>query len=277
MSTAAPTPGLIEELRGRLEQAGVLPRGGPRSAPDPVVLAERCEADPRALAAVIDHTLLRPEVTGTDVAALCDEANQHRFASVCVNPLWVPTCALKVEPPVRVCTVVGFPLGANDPAVKADEAAMAVAAGAHELDMVLAIGLLREAAPTDGALDRERLALVFEDIQGVVLAAREAEGPVLLQERRIKVILETGLLDMRQKVLGALLALAAGAHFVKTSTGFSNAGATVDDVALLRAVVGGSAGVKASGGIRDRATALALLRAGADRLGCSTSVALLGG
>jgi len=110
-----------------------------------------------------------------------------------------------------------------------------------------------------------------------VLAAREADGPVPVQERRIKVILETCLLDERQKVLGALLALAAGAQFVKTSTGFSNGGATVDDVALLRAVVGGSAGVKASGGIRDRATALALLRAGADRLGCSASVTLLGG
>ena len=277
MSTAAPSAGLIEDLRGRLEQAGVLPRGGPRPAPDPLVLAERCEGDPRALAAVIDHTLLRPEANGPDVAALCDEANRHRFASVCVNPLWVPASAMKVEPPVRVCTVVGFPLGANDPAVKADEAAIAVAAGAHELDMVLAIGLLRQAAPTDGEVDSERLALVFEDIQGVVLAAREAEGPVPVQDRRIKVIIETGLLDVRQKVLGALLSLAAGAHFVKTCTGFSSGVATIDDVALLRAVVGGSAGVKASGGIRDRATALALLRAGADRLGSSSSVALLGG
>ena len=277
MSAAAPSAGLIEDLRGRLEQAGVLPRGGPRAAPDPLVLAERCEGDPRALAAHIDSTLLRPEATGTEVAALCDEANRHGFATVCVNPLWVPDCAEQVQAPVRVCTVVGFPLGASDPSAKADEAALAVAAGAHELDMVLAIGMLRQAAPADGALDSPRLAHVFEDIKGVVLAAREAEGRVPVQERRIKVILETSLLDMRQKVLGALLALAAGAHYVKTSTGFSNGGATVDDVALLRAVVGGSAGVKASGGIRDRATALALLRAGADRLGSSAAAALLGG
>ncbi|HEX5011382.1 MAG TPA: deoxyribose-phosphate aldolase, partial [Planctomycetota bacterium] len=220
MSTAAPPPGLIEDLRGRLEQAGVLPRGGPRAAPDPAVLAERCEGDPRAFAATIDHTLLRPEATGADVAALCEEANQHGFAAVCVNPLWVPECAERVEGRVRVCTVVGFPLGASDPSAKADEAALAISAGAHELDMVLAIGLLRQAAPAGGELDRQPLAQLFEDMQGVVLAAREADGPVPVQERRIKVILETCLLDERQKVLGALLALAAGAHFVKTSTGF---------------------------------------------------------
>jgi len=268
---------LADELRALLARAGLVPAREPRRAPDAGELAERCAADPRALAAVLDHTLLKPDAVGSQVLALCDEANRHGFASVCVNPLWVADCSVRVEPPVKVCTVVGFPLGANDPAVKADEAALAVAAGAHEVDMVLSVGLLRQGLPAGGAPDPARLAVVLEDIRGVVLAAREAEGPTALDDRRVKVILETCLLDDRQKAAGALLAVAAGADFVKTSTGFAGGGATAADVALLRACVGGDAGVKASGGIRDRATALELLRAGASRIGCSASVAIVGG
>lgn len=266
-----------DDLRAQLVAAGLHPKGEPRRAPDAEELAARCAGSARELARVIDCTLLAPEATDAQVAALCDEAQQHAFATVCVNPLWVADCAARLKPPVRVGTVVGFPLGANDPAVKADEAALAVAAGAHEVDMVLSIGLLRQAAPAGGPLDLPRLAAVLEDVRGVVLAVREAEGPAALAERRIKVILETCLLDERQKTLGALLAVAAGAHFVKTSTGFSRAGATREDVALLRACVLGGAGVKASGGIRDRETALAMLRAGADRIGSSCAPALLGG
>jgi deoxyribose-phosphate aldolase len=268
---------VADEVRALLAGVGLVPAREPRRAPDAAELAARCESDPRALAALLDHTLLKPDALGPQVLALCDEANRHGFASVCVNPLWVADCALRVEPPVKVCTVVGFPLGANDSAVKADEAALAVAAGAHELDMVLCIGLLRQGLPAGGAPDPARLAVVLEDIRGVVLAAREAEGPTALDDRRVKVILETCLLDERQKAAGALLAVAAGADFVKTSTGFSGAGATPSDVELLRACVGGDAGVKASGGIRDRATALALVRAGASRIGCSASVDIIGG
>lgn len=277
MIDAPDAPALVAELRAQLAAAGLVPDEAPRDAEDPAWLAARCESDARALAGVLDHTLLKPDATGPQVAQLCEEASRHGFASVCVNPMWVPDCALKVEPPVRVCTVVGFPLGANDSAVKAEEAALAVAAGAAEVDMVLPIGLLRQGVPPGGAPDPRVLAVVLEDIRGVVLAAREAEGPAGLDERRVKVILETCLLDARQKAAGALLALAAGAHFVKTSTGFAGGGATVADVALLRACVGSAAGVKASGGIRDRATALAMLRAGATRVGCSASVAIVGG
>lgn len=268
---------LADELRALLRGAGLLPAREPRRAPDPRELAGRCAQDPRALAGVLDHTLLRPDAVGSQVLALCDEANRHGFASVCVNPLWVADCAARLEPPVKVCTVVGFPLGANDPAVKADEAALAVAAGAHEVDMVACIGLLRAGLPAGAAPDPGKLAVVLEDIRGVVLAAREAEGPTQLGERRVKVILETCLLDDRQKAAGALLAVAAGADFVKTSTGFSTGGASVADVELLAACVAGDAQVKASGGIRDRQTALAMLQAGASRIGCSASVAILGG
>jgi deoxyribose-phosphate aldolase len=268
---------LAEGLRAQLVAAGLFPAGELRRASDAAALAERCATDPRALAAVLDSTLLAPEATGAQVAALCDEAQRLGCATVCVNPLWVADCAARLEGPVRVGTVVGFPLGANDPAVKADEAALAVAAGAHEVDMVLAIGLLRDAAPEGGALDVRRLAAVLEDVRGVVLAVREAEGPADLGARRVKVILETCLLDERQKVLGALLAVAADAHWVKTSTGFSRGGATVEDVALLRACTMGSAGVKASGGIRDRAAALDMLRAGADRIGTSRAAAVVAG
>ena len=275
MSASDARAALVAEVHAQLARAGLVPKEALPPAPDAAALAARCAADVKAFARVIDHTLLRADATGADVRALCDEANRHGFSSICVNPVWVPDCAMRIEPPVRVGTVAGFPLGANDAAIKADEAGMAIAAGAHEVDAVIAIGLLRQGVPADGEPDARVLAVVLEDARAVVLAVREAEGPVPPRERRVKLILETPLLDERQKIVAALLALAAGADFVKTCTGFSG-GATVEDVALLRATVGGAAGVKASGGIRDRETALSLLAAGADRLGCSASLAVLG-
>lgn len=275
MSAAGATASLVAELRAQLAQAGLIDPDEPPPAPDAAALAARCAADPRALAAVIDHTLLRADATGKEVKLHCEEAARHGFASVCVNPFWVVNCAEVVKPPLRLGTVAAFPLGANDSAIKGDEAGLAIGAGAHEVDGVMAIGLLRQGVPADRPPDPRWLAVVLEDARGVVLSVREAEGPVPPKERRVKLILETPLLDERQKIVGALLAVAAGADFVKTCTGTAGP-ATVEDVALLRAVVGGSAGVKASGGIRDRATALSMLRAGADRLGCSASVSLLG-
>ncbi|MBE3575075.1 MAG: deoxyribose-phosphate aldolase [Firmicutes bacterium] len=213
----------------------------------------------RELAHRIDHTLLKPDATPMDIQRLCAEARAYGFATVCVNPLFVAQAAGELAgTPVGVCSVVGFPLGATPAQVKAVEAARAVADGAREIDMVLAIGLLKA-----GEEDRVR-----EDIRQVV----QAVAPV-----PVKVILETGLLTDQEKVLACHLAEEAGAAFVKTSTGFGHGGATVEDVRLLRATVGSRLRVKASGGIRDHQTALAMLAAGADRLGCSASVAVVTG
>ncbi len=176
---------------------------------------------------------------------------------------------------MRVCTVVAFPLGASDPVIKGDEAGKAIAAGAHEIDAVIAIGGLRQALPAEGEPDVGALARVLDDSAGRGLRRARGRGPRAGVRAPREADLETNLLDERQKIVGALLAVAAGADFVKTSTGFAG-GATVADVALLRADGRAAAGVKASGGIRDRDTALALLRAGADRLGCSASLAILG-
>jgi deoxyribose-phosphate aldolase len=266
---------LVAEIHAQLARAKLVPKEPLPAAPDSAALAARCAADPRALAAVIDHTLLRADVVRADIRRHCEEANHHGFAAVCVNSMWVLGCASHVAAPVRVAAVAGFPLGANDPGVKVAEAGFAIAMGAHEVDMVLPIGYLREGFPPGGPIEAVLLELLMEDVRGVVFAVREAEGPAPVGERRVKVILETPLLDERQKIAGALLAVAAGADFVKTCTGFAGP-ATVEDVALLRATVGGAAGVKASGGIRDRDTALALLAAGANRLGCSASLAVLG-
>jgi len=266
---------LVAEIHAQLARARLVPQEPLPPAPDAAALAERCAADPHALAGVIDHTLLRADVVRADLRRHCDEAKQHGFASVCVNSMWVAWCVLHLDGAVHVTSVAGFPLGANDPAVKVAEAGLAIAEGAHEVDSVLPLAWLREGFPPDGPLDPRLLEGLMEDVRGVVFAVREAEGPVPVKDRRIKVILETPLLDERQKIAGALLAVAAGADFVKTCTGFAGP-ATVEDVALLRAAVGGAAGVKASGGIRDRDTALAMLRAGADRLGTSASTSLLG-
>lgn len=217
-------------------------------------------AGPWDLAPLIDHTLLKAEATGPQVEALCAEALRHGFASVCVNPLWVPLAAgLLKGSRVRTCTVVGFPLGASAPRAKALEAEQALRDGAQEVDMVLAIG----AAKSGG----------WDTVQRDLRSLREAvPAPALL-----KVILETCLLTEEEKVRACSLSLDAGLDFVKTSTGFSTGGATEADVALMRRVVGTDLGVKASGGIRNYETALNMVLAGATRLGLSASVAVVQG
>lgn len=212
------------------------------------------------LAGLIDHTLLKPDATEQDVRKLCAEAKQHTFASVCINPSWVALCAqLLAGTPVKVCTVIGFPLGATTPTAKAIETRDAIANGAGEIDMVINVGALKSGNDE----------LVRQDIEGVVQAAY---GKAI-----VKVILETALLSKEEKIKACLLAKMAGASFVKTSTGFSSGGATVEDIALMRATVGAEMGVKASGGIRDRATAEAMVAAGATRIGASASVAIATG
>jgi deoxyribose-phosphate aldolase len=209
------------------------------------------------IARMIDHTLLKPEASELEIRRLCEEAVKHGFASVCVNPCWVQLCAKLVKGSrVKVCTVVGFPLGGNSSATKAFEAAQAVKDGADELDMVANIGQIKS-----GKLD-----LVEQDIREVVKAAKG---------RPVKVILESCLLTDAEKVRAALAAKAAGAAFVKTSTGFSTGGATVNDVALLRRVVGSQMGIKAAGGVRDLDTALKLIESGATRIGASASVGIV--
>jgi deoxyribose-phosphate aldolase len=216
-------------------------------------------AVPADLARMIDHTLLKPEATRDEVVKLCAEAKQHRFASVCVNTTWVPLCkALLGGSDVMVCAVVGFPLGAMVPTAKAYEAREAVRQGAKEIDMVLNIGALK-------SRDYET---VFEDICRVVKASAPAG---------VKVILETSALDNEQKIIACALSKLAGAAFVKTSTGFGKGGATVEDVELMRRIVGGEIGVKASGGVRTAEDALRMAQAGANRLGASASVAIVTG
>jgi len=216
-------------------------------------------AVPADLGKLIDHTLLKPEATRDEVVKLCEEAKQHRFASVCVNTTWVPLCkALLSGTDVMVCAVVGFPLGAMTPTAKAYEAREAVRQGAREIDMVINIGALR-------SRDYET---VFEDICRVVKASAPAG---------VKVILETSALDTEQKIIACSLSKLAGAAFVKTSTGFGKGGATVEDVQLMRRVVGQDLGVKASGGVRTAEDAIKMAQAGANRLGASASVAIVTG
>lgn len=214
---------------------------------------------PETLARYIDHTLLKPEATPQAIARLCEEARAWRFAAVCVPPLYVSLAAdLLTDTEVRVATVIGFPLGNTSTPVKVHEALQALHDGAHELDMVLPIGLLKA-----GRDDR-----VYQDLRAVVDVAHEA-GAV------VKVILETGLLTEQEIVRACLLAKAAGADFVKTSTGFGPRGATVEDVRLMRQTVGPDMGVKAAGGIRTYAQALAMIEAGANRLGTSAGVRIM--
>ena len=212
-----------------------------------------------SIAQSIDHTLLRPEATASDIRKLCKEARKYGFASVCVNPYWVALVAGELAgSPVKVCTVVGFPLGANTTAIKVAETEGAIRVGAQEIDMVLNIGELR-----GGNYD-----VVREDIRAVVNAAH-AGGAI------VKVILETALLDDNQKAIACTLAKLAGAEFVKTSTGFGPHGATVHDIALMRQVVGGEMGVKASGGIRTLEDVKNMAAAGATRIGASASVKIV--
>ena len=216
-------------------------------------------AVPADLGKLIDHTLLKPEATRDEVVKLCEEAKQHRFASVCVNTTWVPLCkALLSGTDVMVCAVVGFPLGAMTPTAKAYEAREAVRQGAKEIDMVINIGALK-------SRDYET---VFEDICRVVKASAPSG---------VKVILETSALDTEQKIIGCTLSKLAGAAFVKTSTGFGKGGATVEDIQLMRRIVGNELGVKASGGVRTAEDALKMAAAGANRLGASASVSIVTG
>jgi deoxyribose-phosphate aldolase len=212
---------------------------------------------PAQLAAFIDHTLLKPDISLAQIENLCAEARQHKFFSVCVNGCWVATAhQLLEDSDVKIAGVVGFPLGAMTSDTKRFEAEAAIDDGAHEIDMVLNIARLK-------AGDDK---FVLREIIDVVEAANE---------RPVKVILETGLLTDEEKVRACHLVVESGAQFVKTSTGFSTSGATIADVQLMRETVGPKFGVKASGGIRDVKTALAMIEAGATRLGTSAGVAIV--
>jgi len=213
------------------------------------------------LAKYIDHTILKPEAETPAILKLCDEAREHGFASVCVNPVHVPLCAERLKGSgVDVCTVVGFPLGANATAIKSQEAALAATQGATELDMVVNVGALK-----DGKAD-----FVQQDIKAVVDAVAKVNPKAL-----VKVIIETCLLTDEEKKTACLAAKAAGAHFVKTSTGFGKGGATTGDIALMRAMVGPDMGVKASGGIKNYEQTMAMIKAGATRIGASAGIAIV--
>jgi len=233
--------GLVEAGAARLGTDGSAPKG------------------PSDVARFIDHTLLKPTATREQITRVCEEARQYGFASVCVNSTWIRLAAdtLKGCKTMPIC-VVGFPLGAMATRSKALETREAISDGAEEIDMVINIGALK-----GGDHD-----LVFQDIQAVVRAA---------QGRPVKVILETTMLERDEKIVGCTLSKAAGAAFVKTSTGFGGGGATAEDVALMRAVVGPDIGVKASGGVRSAEDAKKMLAAGANRLGVSASVAIVTG
>ncbi len=211
------------------------------------------------LASFVDHTLLKPDATRDQIIQLCEEAKQHQFFSVCINPYWVSEAAKQLrESPVKVCTVVGFPLGATTTESKVFETRQAIQEGASEIDMVLNIGALKS-----GDTDKVQM-----DIEQVVAAA---------SGNTVKVILEIGLLSDEEIVQASTIAKAAGAHFVKTSTGFGFGGATEQAVRLMRQTVGTELGVKASGGIRDAEIVKKMIDAGANRIGASSSVAIVTG
>ena len=213
----------------------------------------------QAAAWCIDHTLLRPEADRTQVVQLCDEAAQYGFACVMINPTWVSFCASRLrDTPVKTGVVIGFPLGASVTSAKRLEAEECLRLGADELDMVMNIGALKSGDH----------ALVETDIRALVETCHQA-GAIL------KLILECALLANQEKETACRLALAAGADFVKTSTGFSTGGATLADVALMRRVVGNRCGVKAAGGVRNAGDFAAMLKAGADRIGTSSSVSIM--
>lgn len=215
--------------------------------------------DSKDLAHYIDHTLLRPDATELEIAKLCDEAREFSFRTVCIEAKWLPLAVKKLKgSSVWPITVISFPQGSDPTPKKAADAASAVQAGAREVDMVLNRGLLQ--------------ARKFQECLADVRAVVEASGAA-----PVKVILETSELTRDEKVMACVLSKLAGAKFVKTSTGFSKGGATAEDVRLMRDTVGKEMGVKASGGIRTTADARAMVAAGADRLGCSASVAIVGG
>jgi deoxyribose-phosphate aldolase len=221
--------------------------------PSPAALVPPTGPD---IASWIDHTLLKPQATASQIKELCQEAIQYKFAAVCVNPVYVSLASgLLKDSPVSVCVVVGFPLGATTPTIKIAETLSCLNSGAAEIDMVMNIG----------ALKGEAYGQVLNDIQAVVQTAHN-------QRAIVKVILETALLTQREKIIACLLSKAAGADFVKTSTGFGPGGATVEDVDLMYRVVGSELKVKAAGGIRTLADAQAMIRAGASRIGASAGV-----
>lgn len=210
------------------------------------------------IAQMIDHSLLKPDATKEEIRKLCKEGKKYGFVSVCVNPVWVSFCSdLLKGSSVRICSVSGFPLGANKPEVKAKEAETAIKEGADEIDMVANIGALKSGD----------FKLVEEDIKAV----RSAIG----KEKILKVIIETAVLTNEEKIKATQIIMACGADFVKTSTGFGYPGATVEDLKLLKKVVGDKIRIKASGGIRDYETALKLIEAGASRIGTSSGVKIV--
>ncbi len=215
--------------------------------------------DGARIASWIDHTLLKPEATAIQIKSLCQEAVDYEFASVCVNPVYAQLAAgLLSKSPVKTCTVVGFPLGATPTSVKVMETQTSIDGGADEIDMVINIG----------ALKGEAYGQVLNDIQVVTWIAHN-QGAI------VKVILENVLLTDEEKIIGCLFSKEAGADFVKTSTGFSKGGATLEDVSLMRRVVGEEMGVKAAGGVRNYQDALAMIDAGANRIGASSGVTIV--
>ncbi len=247
------SPEDIEKITQRVKQLIV------QGSPAPAAAAAK-SVTPEQLAKMIDHTLLKPEASSADIQKLCEEALKHGFFSVCVNPSNVKQAAALVRgSSVKVCCVVGFPLGAQAPEIKVLEARKAIREGAKEIDMVINIG----------ALKSKEDALVLKDIRGVAEACKEGRA-------LSKVILETSLLTNEEKVRACELSMRAGADYVKTSTGFSTGGATAEDIALMaRTVAPKKLGVKASGGIRSYGDALRMIQAGATRVGCSSSVKIL--
>ncbi len=243
-------PTLMGQIEERLEQCcAQLP---------PLVLPDNHPGS-RPMASWIDHTLLKPEAKPAQIVQLCEEARAYEFYSVCINPLYVGLASQALAgSAVQVCTVVGFPLGATPTRVKVCETRACLEQGAREIDMVIPVGLLRAG----------EYEAVLEDIQAVVEAAHAMSALV-------KVILEMALLNFKEKIAGCLLSQAAGAEFVKTSTGFGPGGATLADVELMRRVVGPSMGVKAAGGVRSLADARAMLACGATRLGSSAGVIIM--
>lgn len=209
------------------------------------------------MASYIDHTLLKPEATRAEVVRLCREALENNFYAVCINPAYVSTAVQELQGSlVKVCAVIGFPLGATTTEVKAFEAAQAVESGAAEVDMVINVGALK------GGEEQ----YVLDDISAVV---RAAKGNI------VKVIIETGLLTAEEKIIACRLAKEGGAHFVKTSTGFGPGGATIADVQLMRETVGPAMGIKASGGVRTPESARLMIEAGADRIGTSSGLIII--
>lgn len=257
MSDRAEVEQLIDEITDEVVRRAAA--GDTTEAQTAVSDTDPAEVDAANIAAFIDHTLLKPEATQAQVAALCHEAAAFNFASVCINPVFVPLAALLLRgSPVMVCTVVGFPLGATAAAVKVFETETAVRDGASEIDMVINVGALKSGD----------YATVLADIEAVVQAAHAGGATV-------KVIIEAALLTDDEKVMACRLAKAAKADYVKTSTGFGPGGATTADVALMRQTVGSEMGVKAAGGIRSYQDAVAMIEAGATRLGASAGVRIV--